>query len=287
MRHFRISPSITNRKTDSLERYLNEIGKIDLLSPEEELELAKKINAGDLAAADKLIKANLRFVVSVAKGYQDNGLRLSDLISEGNKGLIKACGRFDETKGFKFISFAVWWIRQSIMASISDNRRIVRLPGNQIVGITKAYRAAEVLEQRLGRFPTVEEIAEEMGISDEQAFDFLSHAPLSQSLDALLSEDGETTVKDLIPNENAPAADHRLYQESLAIDIHRFLTIVSERERKIIYHYYGFGGYPQTTLDDMVSIFKLSKERIRQLKDKAIKTLQRSSKSALLREYLY
>lgn len=287
MRHFRITPSITNRKTDSLERYLNEIGKINLLSPDEELELAKRISAGDRAAADKLIKANLRFVVSVAKGYQDNGLRLSDLISEGNKGLIKACGRFDATKGFKFISFAVWWIRQSIMASISDNRRIVRLPGNQVVGITKAYRAAEVLEQRLGRFPTAEEIAEEIGVSDEQARDFLSNAPLSKSLDALLSEDGETTVKDLIPNEHAPAADHRLCQESLTVDMRRYLTIVSERERKIIYYYYGLFGYPQTTLDDMVFIFNLSKERIRQLKDKALKTLQSSSKSELLREYLY
>ncbi|SHG32321.1 sigma-70 family RNA polymerase sigma factor [Pedobacter caeni] len=286
MRHLRISQSITNRKVDSLERYLNEIGKIELLSSEEEVTVAMRAREGDVEAFNKLIRANLRFVVSVAKNYQDHGLRLSDVISEGNKGLIKAASRFDVTKGFKFISFAVWWIRQSIIAAIAYQKRTVRLPGNQILGVTRARKAIDKLVQQLERTPSVSEVAEWMDIPEERVLEYVINSPLATSLDALISEDSEMTVKDMIPNENAPRADHRLQEESFLIDLRRLLNILSKREQKIMFYYYGLYEHPVVTLDDMVYIFKLSKERIRQLKDQALKTLRTSTKSELLREYL-
>lgn len=286
MRHLRISQSITNRKVDSLERYLNEIGKIELLSSEEEVTVAMKASEGDVEAFNKLIKANLRFVVSVSKNYQEYGLRLSDLISEGNKGLIKAASRFDATKGFKFISFAVWWIRQSIISAIAYQKRTVRLPGNQILGVTKTQRAVDTLIQILERSPSVSEVAEWMDISEEKIVDYMNSAPTATSLDALISEDSDMTVKDTIPNENAPGADDKLQEESFLIDLRRLLTILSQREQKIIFYYYGLYEYPVTTLDDMVFIFNLSKERIRQLKDQALRTLRNSTKSELIRGYL-
>lgn len=286
MRHLRISPSITNRKTDSLEKYLNDIGKIDLLDVEEEIRLAMVIREGDRAALDKLVNANLRFVVSVAKKYQDKGLRLADLISEGNVGLIKAATRYDHTKGFKFISFAVWWIRQSIMYAIAEQKRLVRLPGNQIVGITKVNRAAEVLEQELERPASLSEIAEMLDLPEERISDYQSSSPMSHSLDTLINEENGYTLMDTITNNNIPATDHELQQESLFTDINRFIGALPEREQKIISLYFGLGGCQETTLDDMVYIFGLSKERIRQLKDKALKTLKRNSQSTNIREYL-
>lgn len=286
MRHLRISQSITNRKVDSLERYLNEIGKIELLSSDEEVTVAIKAREGDVEAFNKLIKANLRFVVSVAKSYQEHGLRLSDLISEGNKGLIKAGSRFDPSKGFKFISFAVWWIRQSMISAIAYQKRTVRLPGNQILGVTKTRKAIDKLIQLLERTPSVSEVAEWMDIPEEKIVDYILSAPSATSLDALISEDSEMTIKDTIPNENAPSADDKLREESFLVDLSRFLNILSKREQKIIFYYYGLYEHPVVTLDDMVSIFKLSKERIRQLKDQALKTLRTSAKSELLREYL-
>lgn len=285
MRQLRISQSITNRNTDSLEKYLNDIGKIDLLDIDEEIRLATVIQEGDRAALDKLVNANLRFVVSVAKKYQDKGLRLADLISEGNVGLIKAATRYDHTKGFKFISFAVWWIRQSIICAIAEQKRLVRLPGNQIVGITKINKAAEALEQQLERNPSLGEIAEMLELPEDKVADFHSNSSLSHSLDMLINEESGFTLMDTIASESEPNADHQLLQESLTDDLRRFLQVLPEREQKIISLYYGLYGYSETTLDDMVYIFDLSKERIRQLKDKALKTLRRHAKSCYMTGY--
>lgn len=282
MRQLRISQSITNRNTDSLEKYLNDIGKINLLEGDEEIRLATTIREGDRAALDKLVNANLRFVVSVAKKYQDKGLRLADLISEGNLGLIKAAKRYDHTKGFKFISFAVWWIRQSIICAIADQKRLVRLPGNQIVGITKVNRAIEILEQELERAPSTREIAENLDITEDRIIDFQYNSPLSYSLDVLINEESGFTLMDTVPDHNIPVTDASLMEESRAQDLQRFLGVLPKREQQILCLYYGLYGYPETTLDDMIPIFNLSKERIRQLKDKALKTLRLNAKKSFI-----
>lgn len=286
MRALKISQSITNRKRDSLEKYLNELGKYELLKIEEEIQLAMRIAEGDSAALEKLVNANLRFVISVSKKYQDKGLRLSDLISEGNIGLIKAAKRYDHTKGFKFISFAVWWIRQAILSAISDQHRMVRLPGNQIVGNTAINKAAMRLEQKLERTPTPEEIAEEVGYKEDRVVDFQSNAPLSISLDKPINEETGFCLLDKIPSTSVEAVDQELMKESLYEDLKRCLVILPEREQKILTLYYGLYDCTETTLDDMVYIFDLSKERLRQLKDKALKTLRNSPKSKMIREYL-
>ncbi|WP_316821375.1 RNA polymerase sigma factor RpoD/SigA [Pedobacter gandavensis] len=286
MRALRISQSITNRKRDSLEKYLNDLGKFELLKIEEEIELAIRIAEGDSAALEKLVNANLRFVISVSKKYQHKGLRLSDLISEGNIGLIKAAKRYDHTKGFKFISFAVWWIRQAILSAISDQHRMIRLPGNQIIGNTAINKASVRLEQKLERMPTIEEIAEEVGYKEARVLDFQSNAALSVSLDKPLNEETNFSLLDKIPSVSLDPVDGELMKESLYEDLKRCLVILPEREQKILALYYGLYDGVETTLDEMVYIFDLSKERLRQLKDKALKTLRNSPESQMIREYL-
>lgn len=286
MRQLRISQSITNRNTDSLEKYLNDISKIGLLDVEEEIRLAIVIQQGDNAALDKLVNANLRFVVSVAKKYQDKGLRLSDLISEGNMGLIKAATRYDHTKGFKFISFAVWWIRQAIISALAEQKRLVRLPGNQVLGISKINKITGELEQHLERTPSLPEIAESLELSEERIADYQSHSTVAQSLDMFINDENGFTLMDMIPDKNIPQTDHGLLKESLTEDLKRFMEILPQREQKIISLYYGLYGYPETSLDDMVNMFSLSKERIRQLKDKAIKVLRSHKKTDFITSYL-
>ena len=286
MRALKISQSITNRKRDSLEKYLNELGRYELLKIEDEIQLAMRIAEGDEVALEKLVNANLRFVISVSKKYQDKGVRLSDLISEGNIGLIKAAKRYDHTKGFKFISFAVWWIRQAILTAISDQQRIVRLPGNQVVGNTAINKASLRLEQKLERRPTPDEIAEEIGFKVDKVLDHQSNAALSISLDTPVNVENGFCLIDMIPSKNVEPVDDALMKQSLTEDLKRCLVILPEREQKILSLYYGLYDCSETTLDDMVYIFGLSKERIRQLKDKALKTLRNSPKSQLIREYL-
>ncbi|MBB2148853.1 sigma-70 family RNA polymerase sigma factor [Pedobacter gandavensis] len=286
MRALKISNSITNRKRDSLEKYLNELGKFELLKIDEEIQLAMRIAEGDEAALERLVNANLRFVISVSKKYQDKGVRLSDLISEGNIGLIKAAKRYDHTKGFKFISFAVWWIRQAILSAISDQQRMVRLPGNQLVGNATINKAAMRLEQKLERMPTIEEIAAEIGFKEGRVLEHQESALPSISLDKPINEESGFCLLDKIASSTVKPSDDELMKESLAEDIKRCLVILPEREQKILSLYYGLHDCTETTLDDMVFIFDLSKERLRQLKDKALKTLRNSPKSELIREYL-
>ncbi|SHG21937.1 sigma-70 family RNA polymerase sigma factor [Pedobacter caeni] len=285
MRQLKIAQSITNRDTDSIDKYLTDIGRIDLLTIEEELSLAKRIKKGDTAALDKLVKTNLRFVVSVAKKYQNRGLQLADLISEGNLGLIKAAHRFDDTKGFKFISFAVWWIRQSIMQALADQKRMIRLPGNQVLGIIKINKAADLLEQQLERLPTYEELSAATELSQEKVADYLSSAPLSYSLDMTTNEESGFTLMDTLANDNVPNTDALMITESLSEDLNRTLGVLPEREKWIITLFFGLDNHTALTLDDMVEVFNLSKERIRQLKDRALKTLRQNCRTPYLAEY--
>lgn len=285
MRQLKIAQSITNRDTDSIDKYLTDIGRIDLLSIDEELSLAKRIRKGDAAALDKLVKTNLRFVVSVAKKYQNRGLQLADLISEGNLGLVKAAHRFDDTKGFKFISFAVWWIRQSIMQALADQKRMIRLPGNQVLGIIKINKAADLLEQKLERLPTYEELSIATELSQEKVADYLSSAPLSYSLDMTTNEESGFTLMDTLANENVPNTDALMMTESLSEDLNRTLGVLPEREKWIITLFFGLDNHTALTLDDMVEVFNLSKERIRQLKDRALKTLRQNCRTPYLAEY--
>lgn len=285
MRQLKIAQSITNRDTDSIDKYLTDIGRIDLLSIDEELSLAKRIKKGDTVALDKLVKTNLRFVVSVAKKYQNRGLQLADLISEGNLGLIKAAHRFDDTKGFKFISFAVWWIRQSIMQALADQKRMIRLPGNQVLGIIKINKAADLLEQKLERLPTYEELSIATELSQEKVADYLSSAPLSYSLDMTTNEESGFTLMDTLANDNVPSTDALMMTESLSEDLNRTLGVLPEREKWIITLFFGLDNHTALTLDDMVEVFNLSKERIRQLKDRALKTLRQNCRTPYLAEY--
>jgi len=285
MRQLKIAQSITNRDTDSIDKYLTDIGRIDLLSIDEELSLAKRIKKGDTVALDKLVKTNLRFVVSVAKKYQNRGLQLADLISEGKLGLIKAAHRFDDTKGFKFISFAVWWIRQSIMQALADQKRMIRLPGNQVLGIIKINKAADLLEQKLERLPTYEELSVATELSQEKVADYLSSAPLSYSLDMTTNEESGFTLMDTLANDNVPNTDALMMTESLSEDLNRTLGVLPEREKWIITLFFGLDNHTALTLDDMVEVFNLSKERIRQLKDRALKTLRQNCRTPYLAEY--
>lgn len=285
MRQLKIAQSITNRDADSIDKYLTDIGRIDLLSIDEELSLAKRIKKGDTVALDKLVKTNLRFVVSVAKKYQNRGLQLADLISEGNLGLIKAAHRFDDTKGFKFISFAVWWIRQSIMQALADQKRMIRLPGNQVLGIIKINKAADLLEQKLERLPTYEELSVATELSQEKVADYLSSAPLSYSLDMTTNEESGFTLMDTLANDNVPNTDALMMTESLSEDLNRTLGVLPEREKWIITLFFGLDNHTALTLDDMVEVFNLSKERIRQLKDRALKTLRQNCRTPYLAEY--
>lgn len=286
MRQLKIEQSITNRDSDSIEKYLYDIARIDLLSIEEEIVLAQKIRKGDQSALDRLVKANLRFVVSVAKKYQNQGIRLSDLIAEGNFGLIKAAQRFDETKGFKFISFAVWWIRQSIMVAIAEQKRMVRLPANQIGGIMRVNRAMVELEQHLERQPSLEEVCEFVELPEEKVADYLFHAPMTTSLDAVIGEESGFTLVETIEDISVEKTDNSALQSSVLIDIKRLMKKLPEREKQILSMFYGLGGNTAIGLDEIGYKMKLGKERVRQIKDKALKTLRAEEPKAYMMEYI-
>jgi RNA polymerase primary sigma factor len=287
MRQLKISKSITNRESESLEKYLQEIGKVDLISPEEEVKLALRIKQGDQEALDKLTKANLRFVVSVAKQYQNQGLTLPDLINEGNLGLIKAAQRFDETRGFKFISYGVWWIRQSIMQALAEQSRIVRLPLNKVGLTNRISRAYSHLEQEFERTPTAEELAFFLDIETEEVAATLNVAARHVSMDSPLSDGEESTLIDVLINGNADSADKQImFNVSLKKVITRSLSIFTERQNEVICFFYGFGIVHPLSLEDIGARFCLTRERVRQIKDKALTKLRTASRSNLLKEYM-
>ncbi len=286
MRQLKISKQVTNRDTASLDKYLHEIGKVELISSEEEVELAKKIRVGDTEALNRLIKANLRFVVSVSKQYQNQGLTLSDLIDEGNLGLIKAALRFDETRGFKFISYAVWWIRQAILQALAEQARIVRLPLNKIGFINKINRTFSELEQLFEREPSILEIAHALELAPEDVKDAIRNSGKHISMDAPISSDEETNLYDVIANSEASSPDLGLLIDSLRKEIERALSTLSEREANIVRLYYGLNGRHSHTLEEIGEEFELTRERVRQIKEKAIKRLKNATKSKILKTYL-
>ena len=287
MRQLKITKSITNRESQSLEKYLQEIGKVDLLTPEEEVELAKRIKSGDQAALEKLTKANLRFVVSVAKQYQNQGLSLSDLINEGNLGLIKAAQRFDETRGFKFISYAVWWIRQSILQALAEQSRIVRLPLNKVGSLNKINKAFSELEQAYEREPSAEELAEQLEIPTEEVETTLGVAARHVSMDAPFVTGEDNSLLDVLENGTTGNTDNELeYKQSLRKEIERSLSTLTERQCDVIKLYFGIGVEHPMSLEDIGDKFGLTRERVRQIKDKAINKLRSASRSKLLRNYL-
>ncbi|MBK8706857.1 MAG: RNA polymerase sigma factor RpoD/SigA [Saprospiraceae bacterium] len=287
MRQLKITKSITNRESQSLEKYLQEIGKVDLLTPEEEVELAKRIKQGDQAALEKLTKANLRFVVSVAKQYQNQGLSLSDLINEGNLGLIKAAQRFDETRGFKFISYAVWWIRQSILQALAEQSRIVRLPLNKVGSLNKINKAFSELEQEFEREPSPEELAEMLEIPTEEVETTLGVAARHVSMDAPFVEGEDNSLLDVLENSGTPQTDTALeYIESLRREIERSLSTLTDRQCDVIKLYFGIGVEHPMSLEDIGDKFGLTRERVRQIKDKAINKMRSANRSKLLKHYL-
>ncbi|HAG17363.1 MAG TPA: RNA polymerase subunit sigma [Bacteroidales bacterium] len=286
MRQLKINKSITNRENASLDKYLTDIGRESLISPEEEVRLAQLIRDGDRKALNTLVKANLRFVVSVAKQYQNQGLSLPDLINEGNVGLIKAAKRFDETRGFKFISYAVWWIRQAILQALAEQSRIVRLPLNQVGSINKIKKTISKLEQELNRAPYMEEVAASLETPEYKIDAAMRISNRSISIDAPLSSDDDTTMVDFITSEDTPDTDNFLMQESLMQEIQRSLSTLTEKERDVINLYYGIGLNHGLTLDEIGDKFDLTRERVRQIKEKAIRRLKHSSRSKLLKVYL-
>ncbi|MEY4203282.1 MAG: hypothetical protein RL013_985 [Bacteroidota bacterium] len=287
MRQLKITKSITNRESQSLEKYLQEIGKVDLLTPEEEVDLAKRIKQGDQIALEKLTKANLRFVVSVAKQYQNQGLSLSDLINEGNLGLIKAAQRFDETRGFKFISYAVWWIRQSILQALAEQSRIVRLPLNKVGSLNKINKAFSELEQAYEREPSPEELAEILEISTDEVETTLGVAARHVSMDAPFVEGEDNSLLDVLENTTMPGTDSHLeYADSLRREIERSLGTLTDRQADVIKLYFGIGVEHPLSLEDIGDKFGLTRERVRQIKDKAINKLRATSRSKLLKTYL-
>jgi RNA polymerase primary sigma factor len=287
MRQLKITKSITNRESQSLEKYLQEIGKVDLIGAEEEVDLARKIRAGDARALEKLTKSNLRFVVSVAKQYQNQGLSLSDLINEGNLGLIKAAQRFDETRGFKFISYAVWWIRQSILQSLAEQSRIVRLPLNKVGSLNKINKAFSSLEQEYEREPSPEELAEVLEIGIEEVRTTLGVAARHISMDAPFIDGEDNSLLDVLENPNSSKADVEIeHIESLREEIRRSLSTLTDRQRDVINLYFGIGTEHSMSLEDIGDRFALTRERVRQIKDKAINKLRSTSRSKLLKEYL-
>jgi RNA polymerase primary sigma factor len=287
MRQLKITKSITNRESQSLEKYLQEIGKVDLLTPEEEVDLAKRIKQGDQIALEKLTKANLRFVVSVAKQYQNQGLSLSDLINEGNLGLIKAAQRFDETRGFKFISYAVWWIRQSILQALAEQSRIVRLPLNKVGSLNKINKAFSELEQEYEREPTPDELALLLEITTDEVETTLGVAARHVSMDAPFVEGEDNSLLDVLENSTTPGTDTNLeYKESLSREIERSLGTLTDRQSDVIRLYFGINVEHPMSLEDIGDKFGLTRERVRQIKDKAINKLRSASKSKLLKHYL-
>lgn len=287
MRQLKITKSITNRESQSLEKYLQEIGKVDLLTPEEEVDLAQRIKQGDQEALEQLTKANLRFVVSVAKQYQNQGLSLSDLINEGNLGLIKAAQRFDETRGFKFISYAVWWIRQSILQALAEQSRIVRLPLNKVGSLNKINRAFSELEQEFEREPSPEELAELLEITTEEVETTLGVAARHVSMDAPFVEGEDNSLLDVLENDKTPETDSELeYSQSLRTEIERSLGTLTSRQADVLKLYFGIGIEHPMSLEDIGDKFGLTRERVRQIKDKAINKLRSASRSKLLKHYL-
>jgi len=285
MRQLKITKSITNRESASLDKYLQEIGREDLITVEEEVELAQAIKKGDRKALEKLTRANLRFVVSVAKQYQNQGLSLPDLINEGNLGLIKAAEKFDETRGFKFISYAVWWIRQSILQALAEQSRIVRLPLNQVGSLNKISKAFQKFEQENERRPSAEELAQELDLSVEKVTDSLKVSGHHISMDAPFVEGEDNSLLDVLVNDDAPIADRTLINESLQKEIDRALATLTERESDIIKMFFGI-GCQEMTLEEIGDKFQLTRERVRQIKEKAIRRLRQDSRSKLLKSYL-
>ncbi len=285
MRQLKITKSITNRESPSLDKYLQEIGKEDLITVEEEVELAQRIRKGDNEALEKLIKANLRFVVSVAKQYQNQGLSLPDLINEGNLGLVKAAEKFDETRGFKFISYAVWWIRQSILQALAEQSRIVRLPLNQVGSLNKLNKAVAKFEQENERSPSSEELAKELELPREKVADTLRVAGRHVSVDAPFADGEDNSLLDVLVNSDSPNADFGLLNESLATEVDRALETLTDREKDIIRYFFGIGT-AEMTLEEIGEKFDLTRERVRQIKEKAIRRLRHSSRSKLLKSYL-
>jgi RNA polymerase primary sigma factor len=285
MRQLKITKSITNRESASLDKYLQEIGKEELITVEEEVELAQRIKKGDQAALEKLTRANLRFVVSVAKQYQNQGLSLPDLINEGNLGLIKAAEKFDETRGFKFISYAVWWIRQSILQALAEQSRIVRLPLNQVGSLNKINKAFSKFEQEHERKPSPEELAESLELPADKVADTLRVSGRHVSVDAPFVDGEDNSLLDVLVNNDSPNADRALIMESLAKEIHRALATLTERESDIIRLFFGI-GCQEMTLEEIGERFGLTRERVRQIKEKAIRRLRHTSRSKLLKSYL-
>ena len=286
MRQLKISKQITNRESQSLDKYLQEIGKVDLLTPDEEVELAKRIRQGDQLALEKLTKANLRFVVSVAKQYQNQGLSLGDLINEGNLGLIKAAQRFDETRGFKFISYAVWWIRQSILQALAEQSRIVRLPLNRVGSLNKISKTFSELEQRYEREPSPDELAEVLEVSTNEVVDTLKISGRHVSMDAPFVQGEENNLYDVLENDTEEKPDSELMNDSLRREVQRALSTLTRREADVISLYFGLDGAHAMTLEEIGEKFNLTRERVRQIKEKAIRRLRHASRSKALKPYL-
>ena len=285
MRQLKITKSITNRESASLDKYLQEIGREELVTPDEEVELAQRIRKGDQEALEKLTRANLRFVVSVAKQYQNQGLSLPDLINQGNLGLIKAAEKFDETRGFKFISYAVWWIRQSILQALAEQSRIVRLPLNQVGSLNKINKALSKFEQENERQPSNEELSEMIDVPKDKISDTLRVGSRHVSVDAPFVEGEDNSLLDVLPNDDSPSADRGLVNESLNTEIERALSTLTDREREIIKSFFGI-GCQEMTLEEIGERFGLTRERVRQIKEKAIRRLKSPSRSKLLKSYL-
>ena len=286
MRQLKISKQITNRESQSLDKYLQEIGKVDLLTPDEEVELAKRIKEGDQIALEKLTKANLRFVVSVAKQYQNQGLSLGDLINEGNLGLIKAAQRFDETRGFKFISYAVWWIRQSILQALAEQSRIVRLPLNRVGSLNKISKTFSELEQTYEREPSPEELAEVLEVTTAEVVDTMKISGRHVSMDAPFVQGEENSLLDVLENDGEDTPDQGLMTDSLRREVQRALSTLTQRESDVITLYFGLNGEHAMTLEEIGEKFNLTRERVRQIKEKAIRRLRHTSRSKALKPYL-
>ncbi|HET8859184.1 MULTISPECIES: sigma-70 family RNA polymerase sigma factor [Marivirga] len=286
MRQLKISKQITNRESQSLDKYLQEIGKVDLLTPDEEVDLAVRIKQGDQLALEKLTKANLRFVVSVAKQYQNQGLSLGDLINEGNLGLIKAAQRFDETRGFKFISYAVWWIRQSILQALAEQSRIVRLPLNRVGSLNKISKTFSTLEQKFEREPSPDELAEVLEVTSNEVVDTMKISGRHVSMDAPFVQGEENSLLDVLENDGEESPDDELMNDSLRREVQRALSTLTQREADVITLYFGLNGEHSMTLEEIGEKFSLTRERVRQIKEKAIRRLRHTSRSKALKPYL-